>query len=280
MSKQKKSLPVVSPEASYGELRKALPTPNPGKKPTITKLQKYYTVILQKTTECCTLEVFDCGFCLCSREKKYKIFSVELCKVLKSAFYSDGSILPEEMEIDDLPWWVPLEMAGINRLACVYDKSTGLWFNITHNELGEYNRYRNSIRRKEQYHHRCKCPRSKWWLCDGICQDCEFHIEKELISLNATWTNDCGDEVPLLDSIACSESDPGETIPAKLMAQRLLERLSELMPEASEIGRLRLLGMKDEDIAYAIGINRTAFYARIEKARDILREEFGQDFDF
>lgn len=280
MSKQKKSLPVVSPEASYGELRKALPTPNPGSKPTITKLQKNYTVILQKTTECCTLEVFDCGFCLCSRENKFKIFSVELCKVLKSAFYSDGSILPEEMDVDDLPWWVPLEMAGINRLACVYDKSTGLWFNITHNELGEYNRYRNSIRRKEQYHHRCKCPRSKWWLCDGMCHDCEFHVADEAISLYETRQNDAGDETMLLDEIAAPCSDPADTIPYQIDTQRLLARLNELMPEASEIGRLRLLGMNDDTISEVIGINRMTFRSRIEKTREILREEFGEAFDW
>ena len=52
------------------------------------------------------------------------------------------------------------------------------------------------------------------------------------------------------------------------------------MPEASEIGRLRLLGMKDETIAEVIGMNRMTFRSRIEKAREILREEFGEAFDW
>ena len=61
---------------------------------------------------------------------------------------------------------------------------------------------------------------------------------------------------------------------------QLLKRLSELMPEASEIGKLRLKGLKDEDIADAIGIKRATFRSRIEKAHAILHEEYGEDFTF
>lgn len=52
------------------------------------------------------------------------------------------------------------------------------------------------------------------------------------------------------------------------------------MLEASEIGKLRLKGMKDEDIANAIGIKRTTFRSRIDKAHAKLREEYGEDFTF
>ena len=62
--------------------------------------------------------------------------------------------------------------------------------------------------------------------------------------------------------------------------KQLLTRLAELMPEATEIGQLRLQGLKDEDIADAIGIKRTTFRSRIEKARAALREEYGEDFHF
>ena len=52
------------------------------------------------------------------------------------------------------------------------------------------------------------------------------------------------------------------------------------MPEAAEIGQLRLQGLKDDDIADIIGVKRTTFRSRIEKARAKLREEYGEDFYF
>lgn len=55
----------------------------------------------------------------------------------------------------------------------IYDKQTRTWFEVTPEQFEEYDRWRTRIRKREQYHKRCMCPRSKWWLCDGMCQDCE-----------------------------------------------------------------------------------------------------------
>lgn len=162
----------------------------------------------------------------------------------------------------------------------IYDKQTRQWFEVTPEEYADFDRWRTNLRKREQYHHRCMCPRSKWWLCDGMCQDCEFHAAGDTLSLDATTSNDDGDEVSLLDGIASPESDLNDIILDQILMQQLLKRLAELMPEASEIGRLRLKGLKDEDIADAIGIKRTTFRSRIEKARAKLREEYGEDFNF
>lgn len=162
----------------------------------------------------------------------------------------------------------------------IYDKGTKQWFEVTPEEFTEYDRWRTRVRKKEQYHHRCMCPRSKWWLCDGMCDDCEFHAAGDVLSLDATRTNEDGDEVSLLDGLASPESDLNDIVLDQILMQQLLKRLAELMPEASEIGKLRLQGLKDEAIADAIGIKRTTFRSRIEKARAALREEYGEDFQF
>ena len=162
----------------------------------------------------------------------------------------------------------------------IYDKGTKQWFEVTPEEFTEYDRWRTRVRKKEQYHHRCMCPGSKWWLCDGMCDDCEFHAAGDVLSLDAPRTNEDGDEVSLLDGFASPESDLNDIVLDQILMQQLLKRLAELMPEASEIGRLRLQGLKDEDIADAIGIKRTTFRSRIEKARAALREEYGEDFSF
>ena len=162
----------------------------------------------------------------------------------------------------------------------IYDKGTKQWFDVTPEEFTEYDRWRNRVRKREQYHHRCMCPTSKWSLCDGMCYDCEFQAAGDVLSLDATSTNEDGDEVSLLDGIASPESDLNDIILDQILMQQLLKRLAELMPEAADIGKLRLQGLKDEDIADAIGIKRTTFRSRIEKACSKLREEYSEDFHF
>lgn len=113
-----------------------------------------------------------------------------------------------------------------------------------------------------------------------MCEDCEFHAPGDTLSLDATTTNENGDETCLLDSIASPESDPIDIILDQILMRQLLKRLSELMPEAIEIGMLRNENIKDEDIADIIKIKRTTFRSRISKAEEKLREEFGEEFPF
>ena len=77
----------------------------------------------------------------------------------------------------------------------IYDKQTRTWFEVTPEQFEEYDRWRTRIRKREQYHGRCMCPRSKWWLCDGMCQDCEYRASGDTISMDAPVANEDGDEV-------------------------------------------------------------------------------------
>ena len=162
----------------------------------------------------------------------------------------------------------------------IYDKQTKTWFEVSPEEYKQFDTWRTNLRKREQYHHRCMCPRNKWWLCDGMCDDCEFHAAGDILSFDATTTNDEGDEVRLLDRFVSPESNLNDIILDQILMQQLLKRLAELMPEAAEIGQLRLQGLKDDDIADIIGVKRTTFRSRIEKARAKLREEYGEDFYF
>ncbi len=71
----------------------------------------------------------------------------------------------------------------------IYDKQTKTWFEVSPEQYEEFDRWRTNLRKREQYHHRCMCPRSKWWLCDGMCQDCEFHAPGDTLSLDMTVAN-------------------------------------------------------------------------------------------
>ena len=50
------------------------------------------------------------------------------------------------------------------------------------------------------------------------------------------------------------------------------------MPEAMTIGKLRQEGLTDEAIAKVIGIKRTTFRSRLEKAKELLSAEYPDRF--
>ncbi len=56
------------------------------------------------------------------------------------------------------------------------------------------------------------------------------------------------------------------------------ERLADLMPEAADIGKLRMQGLSDEAIAKSIGIPRTTFLSRIKAAKKQLEKEYPDFF--
>ena len=160
----------------------------------------------------------------------------------------------------------------------IYDKQTKTWFEVTPEQYAEFDQWRTNKRKREQYHGRCMCPRNKWWLCDGLCDDCEFHAPGDMLSLDKPVSNDDGDEVTLLDTLV----DPAPSIESilcdKAELDQLIARLNELMPEAKEIGKLRQKGLTDEAIAEVIGIKRTTFRSRLEKVKKQLASEYPDHF--
>ena len=160
----------------------------------------------------------------------------------------------------------------------IFDKQTKTWFEVTTERYIEFDRWRTRIRKREQYHGRCVCPRSKWWLCDGMCDDCEFHAPGDTLSLDVPTSNDDGDEVTLLDMLEDLAPSFEEVICDKAELDQLFDRLNELMPEAVRIGKLRQEGLSDEAIAKIVGIKRTTFRSQLEKAKAQLAAEFPDRF--
>ena len=165
-----------------------------------------------------------------------------------------------------------------NQSKRIYDKGTRQWFEVTPEQYAEFDQWRTNKRKREQYHGRCMCPRNKWWLCDGLCDDCEFHAPGDMLSLDKPVSNDDGDEVTLLDTLV----DPAPSIESvlcdKAELDQLFARLNELMPEAQDIGKLRQKGLTDEAIAKVIGIKRTTFRSRLEKVKKQLASEYPDRF--
>ncbi len=165
-----------------------------------------------------------------------------------------------------------------NNVKRIYDKQTKTWFEVSPEQYAEFDRWRTNLRKREQYHGRCMCPRSKWWLCDGMCDDCEYHAAGNILSLDIPTSNDDGDEVTLLDLLEDPSLSIEGVICDKAELDQLFNRLNDLMPEAVQIGKLRQQGMSDEAIAKIIGVKRTTFLSRLKKAKEQLAAEFPDRF--
>ena len=75
------------------------------------------------------------------------------------------------------------------------------------------------------------------------------------------------------DSVAVSELAAD-----RIVLEQLFKRLADLMPEAADIGKLRMQGLSDEAIAKSIGIPRTTFLSRIKTAKKQLEKEYPDFF--
>ena len=160
----------------------------------------------------------------------------------------------------------------------IYLKSTKEWVEVPEEFYREQTSYYDTFRKKAQYHGQCTCPKNKFWLCDGDCFNCEFRRAGDMLSLDYENENEDGDSVSPLDSIPDSAPLVDEVVSDRDALNQLFERLAELMPEAEEIGRLRMNGLSDEAIADIIDIKRTTFRSRLAKSKSVLAEEYPDFF--
>ena len=160
----------------------------------------------------------------------------------------------------------------------IYLKATRQWVEVTEEYYRDHTRHYDALRKRQQSHGQCVCPKNKFWLCDGDCLVCKFHRAGDMHSLDFTVENEDGDACSPLDAIP----DPAPSLEAvicdKAELDQLFDRLNELMPEAVQIGKLRQEGLSDEAIAKVIGIKRTTFRSRLDKAKAQLAAEFPDRF--
>ena len=182
----------------------------------------------------------------------------------------------------------------------IYLRSTKERIPCTKEEFEIYSRNHHAFRMREQRRGYCVCPMKKEFLCDMVCVTCPFHVvsicrkKKEhscnrdcttcpihkvtLYSLDATVTDDAENETTWKDLLADSSPLISELAADTERMTQLFIRLDELMPQAIEIGKLRLQGFSDEAIAEQIGIGRKTFAYRLKKVKDILSKEFAEFF--
>jgi DNA-directed RNA polymerase specialized sigma24 family protein len=78
----------------------------------------------------------------------------------------------------------------------------------------------------------------------------------------------------LLDVLSNFSIDTGDFVTDALVFKQLLKRLDELIPNAKEIGKLRLDGFSDKAIAHKLGIPRTTMLSQLKKALNKIIQEY------
>ena len=160
----------------------------------------------------------------------------------------------------------------------IYLRATKERIPVTKEEFDNYYRDINAYRQKQQYHGRCVCPQNKRLDCDMDCETCPFRRAGNMLSLNYTTIDGDGEESEWLNEIADSGPFVEDLVADGQEFSRLFARITELMPQAIEIGNLRLKGLSDTAISAEIGIPRKTYTDRLKKAAGILKKEFPEIF--
>lgn len=148
----------------------------------------------------------------------------------------------------------------------IYDKGTHTWIDVPEDQYRKFDRSRTALRKRMQYHHECTCPRDKFWLCDGMCDDCEFHTSAA-VSLDAKIP---GSEETLGDFIPDDKPTPEEIASDRDLLERLIKRLHELDPDADKIIGIwkdNPDGISDRKVAEMLGRSPSTFRDQMKKFR-------------
>lgn len=169
------------------------------------------------------------------------------------------------------------ENTSKNNTRRIYIRSQRRWQEVPEEVNQEYTRFHDTYRHRMQGRGLCFCPHSKWWTCDSDCLTCEYYNRDIIPSLDSPIGEE-EDELTLMNTIADGSVDIAELVTDRIVLQLLFKRLADLMPEAADIGKLRLQGISDEAIAKKIGIPRTTFLSRIKAAKKQLEKEYPDFF--
>lgn len=162
-------------------------------------------------------------------------------------------------------------MANNDKTRFIYTKSLGEKIPVSEEEFKDFYKEAGRIRKKEQYHGRCFCPKKYIWSCDGDCDICEYH-STDTLSLDAENTED---GASLSDMVATASLK--NIIEDRMLLEQLFQRLRELDPDADRIIEMWMNNDKisDRKIAEALGRPQRTFADQLKKIRAELRKVRG-----
>ena len=153
----------------------------------------------------------------------------------------------------------------------LYEKDERCWREYDKESYEAIKRWRMNFCAKQRYNKACFCPKREQWKCNTICMSCPYRKFETPFGQPIKGTKNLTLEERLFEEtnleMQCIES---------VDAERILSRIKELMPQAQEIGRLRLQGKSETEISAVLGIPRATIYTRLKALEKKLLDEFGE----
>lgn len=103
--------------STYGELKALLPGTGTGRVPGLKKLKEAASIVLRSKTDCGgIIEVYDNGYYTYMEDACITVYAVDRCSVLEWYSCTGETLSSKGEDLSALPWTMPLEIAGFNRL--------------------------------------------------------------------------------------------------------------------------------------------------------------------
>lgn len=152
----------------------------------------------------------------------------------------------------------------------IYDRVSGEKVPVSSELFHALSKEATRIRKKEQYHNRCMCPKAYIWKCDGCCLDCEYHAAGDTLSTDVP--NEDG-ESNMYDYLPDTAPSMEDVISDHLLLQQLIQRLRELDPDADRILEFWTEDskMSDREIARRLDRPQRTFADQMKKIRTEMR---------
>ena len=111
-----KAFSLVNQSTTFEELKQLLPGTGKERVPGIAQLKNSAVVVLKAKTGCGIIEVYDNGFYTYMENGHITVYAVDRCTVLEWYSCTGEKLTSEGANVSELPWTMPLEIAGANRL--------------------------------------------------------------------------------------------------------------------------------------------------------------------
>lgn len=111
-----KAFSHITQSTTFGELKRLLPGTGTGRVPGINKLRETAVAVLHAKTESGIVEVYDNGFYTYKEDGHTTVYAVDRCNVLEWYSCTGEKLTSKDANVSELPWTMPLEIAGYNRL--------------------------------------------------------------------------------------------------------------------------------------------------------------------
>lgn len=141
----------------------------------------------------------------------------------------------------------------------------------------EITRENDRIRKRMQYHGRCKCPRTQICFCTEDCANCMHQTNGDILSLDYDYATDSDSEV--ISMYETLEDKSAANFPEQIAQEALVEKiiayLQQAMPEALQVLQLQIFdGLSERQALKILGITRSTYRSRLQVIKDDLISKF------